>query len=323
MQPTSNPSLSPSELRASLDLVEIKPGVKFSRAVLKDLLPDVETALFFGAVYELDYTQLSSLLVEVLDSDLAKELFKGNHSTELQDYLVNELTVPADVNIGKVVFSKKKKPKGKILPDVWKSLEIEVAQSITDVAAKLKDVIGIMPGKQGKMVFRSLMKMNARRPVLGDYRAQVVHPPLKDNLVILDVSGSMTADTIRNIIKDVVALSYMANAHLAVVSNTTTLWTPGAFNVKSVLKQCEFGGTQYETLHPLFKRDWGVVVTIADYDGSPSAKQSLRQKCGGHIEQVVDISLVNRPTFLAECAGQFASEVRPMLIARTFRVIGT
>lgn len=327
MRMTSSTLMKPSELKASLDLIEIKPGTKFSKATLKALLPDAETVLFFGKVYSLDARQLGNLLLEVLNTDVAHALLGegGVHSTDLQDYLldgyVDEYGMWVDpiadallMAEGDITFDPEV-PKGEILPEVWKSLETEVAQSIKDVAAKLESVVNLLPGKQGSMVFGAMMKLNRNRPTIGDYRARVHHEPVKENLVVLDVSGSMNADTVARVIDDVIALSYMANAHMAIVSNTCTHWEPGSYDVDAVLARAEYGGTHYETLLPLFTgRDWGVVITIADYDSSMSAKNALAS-ASGHIDQVMDISLVERPTFLAECVGQLADEVRPLLIA--------
>ena len=316
-------SMTKSSLRSSLDLIEVKPGLRFSKAVLQDLLPDVETLLFFGKVYELNYTQLSALLATVLKSDLAAELFAGDHSLDLQDYLVEDMWdgyYPPDVNPGDITFDPEV-PQGEILPELWKSLEVDVAQSIKMVAEKLESVVGMLPGKQGSMLFKSMMKMNVRRPTLGTHQAHIHHEPVKENLLILDVSGSMTESTIRKIIDDVVAMSYTANTHMAIVSNTTTHWEPGSYNVDDVLARCEFGGTHYETLGELLNKDWGTVITIADYGSSQSAKRFIGDNCTGRIDLVLDVSLVNRPTFLAECVGQLADEVRPLLIASTQQVL--
>lgn len=310
-------------------MIEVKPGTRFSLAVLRDLLPDVETCLFFGKVYELDAQQLGSLLHQVLKTDLTSALFgeDGLHSHDLQDYLVGYEDedgnyvegIVEDYLCGDVTFDPTV-PHGEVLPQVWESLEVVVAQSIKDVASKLESTIDLLPGKQGQMVFGSLMKLNKQRPVIGDYRAQIHHAPQKQNLVILDVSGSMTPGTINAIIHDVVALSYQANAHMAVVSNTTTYWEPGTYDIDDVLRACEFWGTHYETLEPLFDRDWGTVITVADYDSSYDAKRVLA-RCVGRIDEVLDISLVNQPTFLAECVGQLASSVRPILIAQSAYVL--
>ena len=327
MTTTSMPSstkMSSAELKRSLDLVEIKPGKKFSLATLKALLPDTETILFFGKVYELNARQLANLLHQVKNTDLTSALFAegAEHSNDLQDYVLEVwddyhedwMEWSADpVSAGEISFAPDV-PHGEILPEVWKTLEVEVAKSIKDVAAKLEEtVLARLPGKQGAMVFSHMMKLNAKRPVIGDFRASITHARQAENLLILDVSGSMSEGTIRRIIDDVVALSYQANAHMAVVSNSCTYWQPGTYAVDDVLAACEFGGTHYEELAPLFDRDWGVVITVADYDSSPAAKGAL-SACVGRIDQVLDISLVNQPTYLAQCVGQLAAQVEPLLI---------
>jgi len=301
-----------------LDLVEIKPGVKFARATLQDLLPDAETALFFAKVYDLDYHQVSSLLATVLSSTLAHALFEegGEHSDELQDYIVDLMDMAGIVDDGEVTFGADV-PHGEILPQMWESLEVAVAQSIKDVASKLESVVGMLPGKQGSMIFSSMMKLNKQRPTLGDFRASIHHEPEKQNLLILDVSGSMSSGTVRQIVDDVVALSYTSNAHMAVVSNTCTYWVPGSYSVDDVLAAAEYGGTHYEQLAPLFDRDWGTVICVADYDSSRSAKSTL-SRCVGRIDTVLDISLVSRPTFLSECVGQLAPAVRPLLVSNSY-----
>jgi hypothetical protein len=300
---------------SSSDLVELKPGLKFSRAALNQILPTPEMALFFGKVYKLDGYQLGNLLSVLFHTTLAQALVNGSaeHSMELQDYVV-ELGYDHLIELGEVTFAPDV-PHGEILPELWKSLEVQVAQSIADVAEKLKDVVGHMPGKEGEMLFKTMATMNAKRPTLGDHKAYIHHAPAADNLVILDVSGSMSEATVQTIIDDVVAMSYMANAHLAIVSNGATTWGPGDYDSASVLKVAEFGGTHYETLAPLLDQDWGIVVTIADYDSSASAASAIA-KCTGRIQQVLDISLVSRPSYLSEVVGQLAEEVKPLLVAK-------
>ena len=319
---------STADVDASVELVEVKPGKRFSLALLRDILPDTETALFFGKVYELDAQQLGNLLHLVLDSDLASALFgeSGSHSTDLQDYLGGLDLGPEDFD--DVRFGDESDtvivPKGEILPQVWESLEIEVAKSIKEVAAKLEHTIHLLPGKQAKMVFGSMRVLNNKRPTIGDFRASIQHhQQQKENLLILDVSGSMSAGTISRIIEDVISLSYVANAHLAIVSNTCTYWAPGTYSVADVLKECEYGGTCYDQLAPLFDdKEWGTVITVADYDSYTEARSVLR-RCTGTVDLVLDISLVNRPTYLAECIGERATEVRPILIANTRNVLAS
>lgn len=298
-----------------LELVEVKPGIKFSLATLKQFLPTVELILFFCKMYSMDVYQTSRLVHQLLRTDLTTALLAegGEHSVELQDFLV-EIGYEKLIHDGNITM-KDLTVKGELLPEIWKDLEVVVAKSIRDLTDKLGALVGTLPGKKGEMMFETLRVLNNKRPVLGDYRARVKHCGGKPNLVILDVSGSVTERTVEAIVEDVVALSYMADAHLAIVSDTATHWEPGGFDVKAVLSAAEYCGTQYQTLAALFERDWGVVVTIADYDSSPSAMDAIA-KCKGRIDTVVDVSLVNRPTFLAECVGQLADKVQPVLVAQ-------
>jgi hypothetical protein len=301
-------------VRKQLEIIEVKPGLKFPLQLLIEALPDVETTLFFGKLYKLDTYQLGELMRTLHNSDVLDALLGegGMHSTELQDYVV-ELGYEYLINQGDVVFGAAQ-PKGEILPEVWESLQIEVAASIQKVAETLGDVVAHLPGKQGEMLFKSMAVMNKRRPTIGSFNAFIKHQRHAKNLVILDVSGSMSENTVKTIIDDVVALSWQADACLAIVSNSTTWWEPGSFNSEVVLKAAQFGGTHYETLAELLDQDWGVVVTIADYDSSRGAQQAIAN-CSGSIELLLDISLVPQPTFLAECVGQLAKETRPLLIA--------
>jgi hypothetical protein len=305
-----------AEIYTSTQLIEITPGVRFSLATLKKGLPSIETALFFAKLYKLNAAELSHLLATVFDEHGVVQALTnegGAHSSDLQDYLL-ELGYEFLLESGDITFGTGP-THAEVLPEIWKDLEVTIAKSIQEVAEKLKLVIGAMPGKQGEMVFESMRLVNAKRPIIGDYKARIHHAPQRENLVILDVSGSMSESTIKTIVEDVVALSYMANAHLAIVSDTSTHWGPGEYNVDSILKVAEYSGTHYETLAGLFNQDWGVVVTIADYDSSRSAKDAIAQ-CRGHIQQLLDISLVGRPTFLSEVVGQLADEIRPLLVAQ-------
>lgn len=315
MTTTPSSTISSAELTASLELIEIKPGLKFSVQVMRDLLPDTETALFFSKVYKLDYRQTSNLLGKVLKSTVAEALFNEGHahSVDLQDFVVDLADHVPDYEVGDTTFDNTPPP-GEVLPQVWQSLEVEIAASIQAVAEKLSDMIGRMPGKQGAMTLQTMAKMNLRRPTIGVQQAGIYHAPAAENLIIFDVSGSMSEHTVKTIVDDVVGMAYMANAHLAIVSNTCTHWEPGSYNSDVVLEAAEFGGTHYEQLTGLLNQDWGTVVCIADYDSSYGSKQAIKQ-CTGRINELFDVSLVNRPTFLAECVGQLASKVTPMLIA--------
>lgn len=315
--------MSSSSKSFDLTVYDVKPGVKFPKSTLQALLPDIETTLFFGKAYDLDYRQLSDLVHTVHSSDLLTELKRGDHSTQLQSYIVG---IVPPVEKGNVSFSPAVAPKGEILPEVWKSLEMVVAQSIKDVAAKLSNMVAHLPGKKGQMVLQSMMQMNRRRPTVGTYGATITRDRSQlPNLIIVDDSGSVTPQTVLAMLDDVIAMSFVANASLALVSNSTRFWEAGQFDRASVSPTIQGGGTHYETLAPLFKdKEWGTVVTIADYDSSYSAHEYFRNNVGsGSIHEVVDISLVNRPTYLAEVVGQIATKVTPVLIASTNRVLAS
>lgn len=313
-------TLSSSELQQQLRIYEFR-GRRVTLKALERLLPDVETALFFAKLYELTYQELSELIKIRFHFGVVDALMEGDHSTELQDYIVG--TVPVDIMRAMPrppEFVPDLPPKGEILPQLWEAASLQIAASIKEVAEKLGDVLDHLPSKEGEMVFRTMATLNRQRPVIGDYKATIFHKQIQQNLVILDVSGSMSESTIRKIVDDVVALSWKANATLAIVSDHTFVWDPGTFDTSDVLHAAEYSGTYYETLHPLLDQDWNTVITIADYDSSLSAKQAISD-CLGRIGRVLDISLVNRPTFLAECVGQLADEVEPLLIANTHRVL--
>ena len=310
---SQTPTMPSTSISDSVTLYEIGPNKFVSMAALKEWLPTIELALWFAKLMKFDYHKLSDLLYRLFNTDVMRALMAGDHSTQLQSYIVD--TVPTDV-------LKQAKPEyvptpdeGEVLAALMKDAVVEVAKSIQEVADKLTETIGRLPGKQGRMMFQSLAAMNSRRPTIGDYRAVIRHDPVPDSLVIFDVSGSVRASTVRAIVNDVVGMSWNTNSHLAIVSDSCFYWEPGTYSVDDVLAKAQYGGTRYETLAPLFKRDWDSVVCIADYDSSSSAKRVLAN-CKGRINTVFDISLVAQPTYLSECVAQLAQNLRPLLISR-------
>ena len=311
--------MTSQELRDSLTLFEIAPGKKASMQTLAHLLPDVETTLFFAKAYKMSAERLTNLLYHLFKTSLLSAMREGGHSEELQDYIVD--IVPGILEMVPDAFVQAP-PKTELTDALWESIDVTIAKSIQDVADNLGTVLDSLPGKTGHMVFKTMHTLNKRRPTIGDHKAQIHHARVPDELVIFDVSGSMSESTVRAIAPEVVALSWKANASLAIVSDTCRVWDPGTFTVADVLREAEYSGTHYETLLPLMRRDWGTVITIADYDSSPSAKEHLRDNAYGKIGQVLDLSLVNRPTYLAECVGQFADKVTPLLVGSSNYVLG-
>lgn len=314
-------TLTSSELQRELQLFEFIPGKKAAWATLRRLLPDLESALFFAKAYKMSYSNLSLLVQTLFNHPILKLLGAGDHSTELQDYLVD--VVPTDVYEQVAPrLTVENRPAADILPEFWAQAELTIAESIRTVALKLGNVLDALPSKEGVMTFQHLAQHNRQRPTIGDYRATIKHQVVPNNLVIFDVSGSMTSTTVQALVDEVVGLAWSANATLAIVSNSCFTWEPGTYTSAEVLRCAEYGGTQYETLAPLFAdgRVWGNVICVADYDSSYGAKDALAKQTGT-IGKVFDISLVNRPTFLAECVGQLADEVEPLLIATSRYVL--
>ena len=295
-----------------LELFDLGSGRKIPVETLKELLPSTEVALFFAKAYNLDAWAVGNLLRKVFKTELVDALTNGEHSTELQEYIG---TLVAEDTVERMEWSEDPiRIQGEILPELWKQAELTIAQSIKDVAKKLAGTLHLLPSKQGSMVFKTMMTMNRNRPTIGDYRATIQHEQVPDVLVILDVSGSMTENTIRTIVDDVVALSWEANAWLAIVSNSCFVWEPGSYSSEDVLAKAEYGGTDYTQLFGLFQKDWDTVVTIADYDSYLDARAIIAQ-APGDVGQVFDISLVNKPTFLSEVVGQLAGKVTPLMVA--------
>jgi len=282
---------------------------------LKLILTDYEDALFFGKLYKLNSTKLAELFQVLFNTPVTEALFKGSHSTELQDYAVEigfeyqfEQLSEADTS------SAYDASEQALLVELWDSLKIEIASSIEEVHRKLENVMHSLPGRSAAMVFQAMRTFNSQRPTIGKMHTVIQHQPDPRVLIILDDSGSITEPTVRAIANDVVQLGYNVGATLALVSNSTRVWNPGEYTVDGILRATECWGTHYETLLTLLNEDWDVVITIADYDSSLDAKRVLANAVGS-IGQVFDISLVDTPTFLSECVGQHAQEVKSLLMA--------
>lgn len=313
---------SNQQIQKDLELFEFVPGRKARVLVLKRLLPDIHTALFFGKALSMSFTDLSKLLLVVFNKPIVSLLFNDgdNHSNKLQDYLVE--TIPPDVYPqGKSLTFVEDHHHADFLPAFWDEVDVTIAKSVRDVALKLSLVLDALPSKAGNMVFTHMARLNRQRPTIGTYQASIAHQAVPDVLVILDVSGSMSAGTVTAIAADVVALGWEANAHLAIVSDTCFHWEPGTYTVASVLEAAEYSGTYYEMLAPLLDRDWGTVITIADYDSSADAKEFVGRSATGRIGRVLDLSLVNRPTYLSEVVGQLADSVEPLMVGSSQYVI--
>ena len=163
-------------VHTSTDVVTFANGRAFPKQFLTDALPDVETALFFAKVYDLQPSDVAQVLQICVPSDVVQALTNEayNHSQSLQDYLVEQYQDEhgdwhyADIEVIAGQPGTKAPVDAQVLPEVWKNIELTIAKSIAEVAASISTTIEHMPGRTGEMVFQTLAKMNARRPTLGD-----------------------------------------------------------------------------------------------------------------------------------------------------------
>lgn len=318
--------LTEEEVQQSLKLVEILPGKKISIATLQQLLPDVETALFFAKAYHMNYRQVSDLLYQLFRSDTIEVLLgeAHAHSADLQDYIVDIVPDYIQEQHGTGHYDENRPaPDTELLSQAFESATVVIADSIAKVVTELSDVLEHLPSKYGAMTFAHLRDFNTQRNAIGSYKAQIQHPPVPPRLVVFDVSGSMTEPTVKAIVDEVVGLSYAIDASLVIVSNDAFFWEAGTFDTDDVLQNAQYWGTHYEMLAPVFDRDWDTVIAIADYDSSLSAKEYIRDNCTGSINHLIDVSLVQVPTFLSECLGQLARKVTPLLVGNSYHVIGS
>lgn len=318
-EPSHSP-LDAAGVFARTHLITIKNGLQFSEHALRQLLPDVGSALFFGKLYELDYHQLSELIRTLFRSDIIDALFgeSTEHSSDLQDYLID--MVPDDIvatHGGLQVTDEQPSVDTEVLAQAVASARVTVAQSIAEVADTLGDVLARFPSKEGQMAFQHMMKFNAQRATIGTFDPYVARQRIAKRIVVLDVSGSVSENTVRRIAGEVVGMAYDIEAYLAIVSENAFLYEPGTFSVDTVLRDAEYWGTHYEMLTPIFHEDWETAITIADYDSAWTAQDHLAKNARGRIGQVLDFSLVNRPTFLSEVLGRIAGEVKPILIGNS------
>ncbi len=302
-------------------LTQFSNGKAFATPFLEQTLTDIETAVFFAKVMGFDAQDLGKLMRLLFGdtNDVIEELTRGTHSTELQDYLVeiDAIIDPAQLPTATGPYTPSGQVDADTLVKLWEAAEVMIAQSIQEVADGLSKHMGSLPTHEARLMFSTLAQHNVQRNSIGDYKAVIRRREderKRKVLVVLDDSGSMSSDTIRRIAEPVVALAYKANASLVQISTTARFWEAGRFNVDDVLAAAEYGWTCYEELVPIFEEDWDEVICIADYDSAGGAKSRL-SKVKGRIGRVTDISLVNQSTYLSECLGQFADEVRPVLIS--------
>lgn len=305
----------------SLQLVALKRDgtCRWPVDVLRKTLKDPVWAVRFGALQQLDAYEMGGLLrmlfpgVTVIQ---ALTMEGGEHSATLQSYAValGYDTLVFDAVVGNHGPDPEPERDDLVLAELAKEFEVVVAKDLDQLNFTLANTMMHMPGKQGRMEIKAQRKVDRRnRKKVGFMQARITHPRHAENAVFVDDSGSVGEKTLTAVAHAVKAMAVKANAHLVLVSNTVRHFKPGEYTVASILANAEYMGTHYETLVPLMNRHWGKVITIADFDSSWGAKEAL-STCTGSIDTLLDISYVDRPTFLAECLDHLARESRPLMV---------
>ena len=300
----------------SVQLVALNNGkAHISLGSLASLVPDVEALMFFGQLYKIPGRELIRYLQMIFEGTVLDLIADHQYSEELQDYMIEDI-IPNVYQLGReqVTFEEKDTT---ILKYLFQDVAIPVLESIQELADKIALTIDKLPNDEGKMVFQHMARFNAKRNTIGQFQANIIHQNRLPNLVIFDDSGSVGKETVRALAEDVVALGYKANADLVLVSDTARYWPRGTYTVERIVQEAEYSGTRYETLLPIFTGSvWGHVITIADYDSSYQVRQKFLDLKGQAVqptvEKVLDISLVQRPSYLCEVVGILARNVEAL-----------
>ena len=304
---------------SDLEIIKLSKQTAVSVSALRRLLPDITTALFFCKAYKFSHSQVRDLLPKLFPNSLVLRALLAEaaaHSSTLQDFVVE--LYPTEIQYGEVApAAENEVPSEAVLAELFHEATVTIADNLQQLADKLMTAMDHLPGATGQMIFRNLARVHRARGSIGTFEARIDHSRTSRSLVILDVSGSMTRETVTTILGDVLALTKKADAHLAIVSNNTFLWNPGEASIQGVLNAAEFSGTQYASLIPVLQGAWDTVITIADYDSSRSTKVAIERECKTlSIRQLYDMSLVDCPTFLAECLEFAAEQAQPLLVHR-------
>lgn len=318
-------------MRTTSPTVEIKPGVRFDKAWLKDtlFLTDDEAdalgvnkydgAILFGQIYKLDAQQMTALLSYVYDQDtMVQALTSGAHSYSLQSYC-EELSEPLDI-VETITFSREKTvpEHNSLLASLFEAHQVGITALVVEIADKFSKFLGTLPGHESKLEVQRLNKVNRRTGMPVMTRPRIEHSNLLPNLLIIDVSSSQGRDLIESIVDNCIDLAVKYEMHLVLVSHIAEWFVPGTFDRDTVMESNVMsGGTVYRSMADIgvASQNWGTVVTVADIDGQKS-DMTAWQKAGGTIDKVVDISTVSGQTWLSEIvAVQSTNKVQQLVVA--------
>lgn len=318
-------------MKTSSKTVELKPGVWFNEAWLKETLhldgeeadtlgvSQYDSMILFGQLYELNTSQLMNLARIVFDTDdLVMMLTEGDHSYTLQSYM-EKLDVPLEVNED-ITFSEEKTvpERDSLLTQLFEAHQVGITDLVVQIADKFSKFLTSLPGHESKLEVHRLNKVNRRTKLPVSQRSTIINSNLLPNLLIIDVSGSQGQALIESIVDNCIDLAVKYEMHLVMVSHIAEWFIPGTYDRDTVLaSQAMNGGTVYASMAEIgvASQDWGTVVCVADYDGQQSDRDAWHQ-AGGSVDQVIDISTVAKQTWLSEVVNvQAPGRVQQLVVA--------
>lgn len=285
----------------------------FNEQKLIEVLDTPAKLVIFSRAMQLDHNGFRRLVKAMGYNGVAEIMARWGHSSSLQSYVVSNDFISEPTQMSFILDDDdelKESDRANLLAEILSLASVKVIDKIEDLCRLLAHQLVTNAGEaQTRLGFQFIQQYadahKRVKPTYGLGIQRVVEGGTLDNLVILDVSGSMGTSTVNAITDEVIALAEEADATLAIVSNNCYYWLPGTATASAVRNAAEYRGTHYEELVKLLdEKDWGTVITIADYDSSLSAKQTIAAQVTTRVQQVLDISLVERPTFLSECVGQ-------------------
>lgn len=313
---------------------ELKPGVRFDEAWLKDTLYLTEEdadalgvskydgLILFGQIYKLNAQQLMHLARIVFNiddtDDMIGMLTDGDHSYTLQSY-VEELADALNIE-ETITFSEERTvPEyDSLLTQLFEAHQVGITDLVVQISDKFSKFLSAQPGHESKLEVQRLNKVNRRTGMPVSQRARIEYSNLLPNLLIIDVSGSQGRHLIESIVDSCIDLAVKYDMHLAIVSHIAEWYVPGTYDRDTVMNSpCMNGGTRYASMAEIgvASQAWGTVVTMADYDGQQSDRDAWR-KAGGSIDKVVDISTVTKQSWLSEAVNvQAPGPVQQLVVA--------
>lgn len=263
---------------------------------------------------------------------VADYISRGGHSTELQTWWDEQgISIPIP-DKEEVLIDDPAAPSDKpddvddeTLFDLVNNSLVKLPESIQELADGLFiEVLSNLPTGRASYVIEHFQQVS-KFGTFGTMKTGLEYEKNTNACVVLDCSGSMGYRLGEAIANAVVHLANELKCDLILVSSAAKRLPAGTFSAETVKRNWQNAGTYYNQLVPHFKdisQSYDVVVTIADYDSIPSHKIEIAKLCKAKVHTLYDICVqyveqspgVAKSSFLAECLGQLAKEVKPVFV---------